>query len=102
MFKKALLPYRSPYDLLLEIIQEQLNADVIACVLENSSLFPGTLVLEGCVVLRRRGKVKTIQIGGEDIELEDRDDDFGNDGVTMGETLIVECAGDEAVGLVSK
>merc|ERR1712238_650220 len=99
MFEKSVLPYTSPYELLLEIIQEQLNSDVVGCVLENSSLFPGTLVLEGAIVLRRRGRKKSIKIGGDEIELEDSDDDFGNDGVKVGSTFVVECDGDEAIGM---
>ena len=99
MFEKSVLPYTSPYELLLEIIQEQLNSDVVGCVLENSSLFPGTLVLEGAIVLRRRGRKKSVKIGGDEIELEDSDDDFGNDGVKMGSTFVVECDGDEAIGM---
>ena len=99
MFHKAVLPYRSPYDLLVEIIEEQLNARVVGAVLENSSLFPGTLVLEGAVVLQRRGNVRSVELGGEVVEVEDGEDDMGNAGVRMGETLVVECSGAEALGV---
>lgn len=99
MFNKAVLPYRSPYDLLVEIIEEQFNAEVVGTVLENSSLFPGTLILEGAVVLRRRGRSKSLTIGGEVVELEDTEDNMGNKGVQMGDTFIVECSGEEAIGM---
>lgn len=99
MFYKNLLPYRSPYDLLVEIIQEQCNAEVVGTILENSSLFPGTLVLEGAVVIRRRGLKKSMNIGGEEIEIEDSEEVFGNDGVFIGDALVIECAGDEAIGM---
>ena len=99
MFWKSVLPYRSPYDLLLEIISEQLNADVIGAALENTSIFDGEVILGGAVVLRRRGRPKSITVGEETIEILDEDDDFGSLGVKEGELFVVECDADEAIGL---
>ena len=99
MFWKSVLPYRSPYDLLLEIISEQLNADVIGAALEDTSIFDSEVILGGAVVLRRRGRPKSITVGGETIEISDDDDDYGNLGVKEGELFIVECDADEAIGL---
>jgi hypothetical protein len=47
IFERSALPYSSPYELLLEIIEEQLNSKVVGCVLEPASLLEGNLVLGG-------------------------------------------------------
>ncbi|VEU39790.1 unnamed protein product [Pseudo-nitzschia multistriata] len=90
--------YRSPYDLLNEILSDQLNAEVIGCVLENTSWLGGNLALEGAVVLRRRTPVVESTLMGETIRAPDRDEDFGNS-VKGGEIFVVECDGDEAIGM---
>jgi len=99
MFWKSVLPYRSPYDLLLEIISEQLNADVIGTSLEDTSIFDNEVIIGGAVVLRRRGRPKSITVGGETIAISDEDDDYGSMGVKEGELFVVECDADEAIGL---
>ena len=99
MFVQSILPYRSPYDLLLEIISEQLNADVIGCALEDTSLFDGEVILGGAIVLRRRGRPREVKLGQETVEFSDDDDDFGSSGVTGGQVVVVDCSADEAVGL---
>lgn len=99
MFKKSVLPYSSPFELMAEIINEQLNADVIGCVIEDTSLFKGSTVLGGGIVIKRRGKTKNVKLEGENIEFDDDNDDYGNDGVIKGEVMIVECDSDEAIGL---
>ena len=99
MFWKSVLPYRSPYDLLLEIISEQLNADVIGAALEDTSIFDNEVIFGGAVVLRRRGRPKSVTVGGETIEISDEDDDFGSFGVKEGDLFVVECDADEAIGL---
>jgi hypothetical protein len=91
--------YCSPYDLLKEIIADQLNADVIGAVLENTSLLEGTLSMGGAVILRRRTPRKSVMISGERLTIRDDEEDFGNTGVTGGETILVECDVDEAIGL---
>lgn len=93
------LPYTSPYDLLKEIIGDQLNAEVIGAVLENTSLLEGTLVLGGAIVLRRKTPKKTMTINGEKLSVNDEEEDYGNQGIKGGETILVECDGDEAVGM---
>lgn len=94
--------YTSPYSLLLEIINEQLHSEVIACVLEEASLFEGNLVLGGAVVLQRRGKPKSALIAGERVDYVDSEDDLGNDDVLPGKLYVVECFLDEAVGLATE
>eukprot|EP00980_Cylindrotheca_fusiformis_P008300 scaffold1736_cov127-Cylindrotheca_fusiformis.AAC.114 len=93
------LPYTSPFDLLNEILEDQLNARVIGCVLENSSLLKGNIVLGGAVVLQRRTPTKTKSIMGEEVEFQDYDEDFGNVDVKGGDFMIVECDSDEAIGV---
>lgn len=93
------LPYSSPYDLLKEILQDQLNAKVIGCVLENTSLLKGNLALGGAIALQRITPTKTVEMGGEVIEYNDYDEEFGNMGVGAGSTILVECDSDEAIGV---
>lgn len=93
------LPYTSPFDLLKEILADQLNARVIGCVLENSSLLKGNIVLGGAVVLQRSTPMKTTNIMGEEVKFQDYDEDFGNFDAKGGELMIVECDSDEAIGV---
>jgi len=90
--------YRSPYDLLNEILGDQLNAEVLGCALENTSWLAGTLALGGAVVLRRKTPVVESTLMGETIQTLDRDEDFGNS-VKGGEIFVVECDADEAIGM---
>jgi len=99
MLEDSVLPYTSPFDLMNEIINEQLNAKVIGCIIENTSLSTGTISLGGAVVLKRMGRKKTQTLFGETIELDDEDDDYGNDGLKKGQVTIVECDCDEAIGM---
>jgi hypothetical protein len=99
MSEKSILPYSSPYEMMKEIINEQLNAEVIGCIIEDTSLFQGSTIFGGGVVIQRKGRKKTLSVNGEMIELDDEDDDFGNDGILKGETMIVECDFDEAIGM---
>ena len=91
--------YTSPYSLLLEIIDEQLNAEVIACVLEQTSLFGGNLVLGGAIVLQRKAVNKSTIIAGEQVDYVDSEDELGNEGISPKSLNIVECFTDEAVGV---
>jgi hypothetical protein len=91
--------YRSPYDLLVEILDDQLNAKVIGCVLENTSLIRGNLVLGGALVIQRNVATKRARLAGEDVEYLDPEETFGNEGVAGGEFMVVECDVDEAVGV---
>ncbi|KAL7479466.1 hypothetical protein ACHAW6_005190 [Cyclotella cf. meneghiniana] len=91
--------YSSPYQLLLEIINEQLNADVVACVLEQTSLLEGNLVLGGALLLQRKGRKKSATLAGERVDYVDSEDDFGNEGVYPQSTYVVECFSDEAIGI---
>ncbi len=90
--------YRSPFDLLNEILSDQLNAEVIECVLENTSWLGGTIALGGAVVLRRRTPTIETKLMGETLQTPDRDEDFGNL-VKGGEIFVVECDVDEAIGV---
>jgi hypothetical protein len=93
------LPYTSPFDMLKEILEDQLNARVIGCVLENSSLLKGSTVLGGAIVLQRITPTKTRKIMGEEVKFKDYDEDFGNIDAKGGEMMIVECDSDEAIGV---
>ena len=90
--------YRSPFDLLNEILSDQLNAEVIACVLENTSWLGGTIALGGAVVLQRRTPTIEKTLMGETLRSPDRDEDYGNF-VKGGEIVVVECDVDEAIGV---
>jgi hypothetical protein len=99
MFEQSILPYSSPYELLLEIIDEQLNSVVLGCVLENTSLLDGNLVLGGALLLQRKGVPKSSTILGEIVTYTDDDDNLGNDGVLPKSMYVVECFVDEVVGV---
>ncbi len=99
MYGKSILPYSSPYELMTEIINEQLNANVIGCVIENTSLFNGSIVLGGALILKRKTVKKTVSIDGETLIIDDSDDNLGNKGVNSGDLKIVECDCDEAIGM---
>lgn len=99
MFEQSILPYSSPYELLLEIIYEQLNSVVLGCVLENTSLLDGNLVLGGALLLQRKGVPKSSTVLGEIVTYTDDDDDLGNDGVLPKSMYVVECFVDEVVGV---
>jgi len=93
------LPYTSPFDLLREIIDEQLNAQVIGCVLENTSLLDGTVAVGGAVILQRKIPEQEVKMNGEVIgKIRNMDEDYGNE-IPGGETIIVECDVDEAIGM---
>jgi hypothetical protein len=91
--------YASPYSLLLEIINEQLNAEIVACVLEQTSLLEGNLVLGGALLLQRKGRKKSTTIAREKVDYIDTEDDFGNEGVLPQSLYVVECFSDEAIGV---
>ena len=99
MFQKSVLPYSSPYELMNEIINEQLNAQVIGCFIENTSLFNGSIILGGALVLKRKAVNKEVMIDGESVMMNDSDDDLGNEGITGGKVIVVECDCDEAIGI---
>jgi hypothetical protein len=94
----AMLPYTSPFDLMREIIETQLQAQVMGVVLENNSLLTGTLALGGAVILQKKTPKKSVSIAGESLAVDDQDEDYGT-GIKGGETYIVECAVDEAIGM---
>jgi hypothetical protein len=91
--------YTSPYDFMREVIEDQLNAQVIGSLLENSSLLDGTLALGGALILRRLVATKSVTIAGEQLQITDETEDFGNAGILGGETVLVECNADEAIGM---
>jgi hypothetical protein len=91
--------YTSPYDFMREVIEDQLNAQVIGALLENSSLLDGTLALGGALILRRLVATKSVTIAGEQLQISDNEEDFGNEGILGGETVLVECNADEAIGM---
>ena len=92
-------PYTSPYDMFKTILKDQLKAEVIGALLENTSLLEGTTVLGGVLVLRRITARKSTVIAGEALSVSDKYEDYGNDGILGGETFVVECDVDEAFGM---
>jgi hypothetical protein len=92
-------PYTSPYDMLVEILENQLQAQVIGAVLENTSWLPSTIAMGGVLVLRRKTAREKISIAGQEIVISNEEHDYGNPGVTGGETFLVECDADEAIGM---
>jgi hypothetical protein len=98
MFEDSMLPYSSPYELLNEIISEQLNSEVIGCVLEQCSLLEGNLVVGGSLLLKRKGVERKTTLAGETVSYSDDDDDYGNEGVLPRSMYVVECFSDEAIG----
>ncbi|KAL7542861.1 hypothetical protein ACHAXR_012159 [Thalassiosira sp. AJA248-18] len=99
VFEESIMPYSSPYELLLEVIDEQLNSEVMACVLEPTSLLEGNLVLGGALLLRRKGVEKSTTLSGEVVSYTDDDDSLGNEGVLPRSMYVVECFSDEAIGM---
>ena len=99
MFEDSMLPYASPYDLLLEIVDKQLNSEVAACVLEPTSLLEGNLVLGGALLLRRKGVRKSLELAGEAVSYTDDDDALGNEGVPLRSLYVAEYFADEALGV---
>lgn len=95
----SILSYSSPYDLLKEIISDQLNSDLIGVIVENTSLFNGSTILGGALLLKRRGKTITFNADGQKLCFENEKDDYGNDGIAKGTTFIVECDCDEALAM---
>lgn len=95
----SMLPYTSPFDLMREILQDQLQARVIGALLENTSLLDGTLTVGGAILLQRLTPKQTMTINGETVSIDDEERDFGNDGIVGGETILVECDVDEALGM---
>ena len=91
--------FTSSFEMLVNIVENQLQADVVGCVLENTSLLDGTTVIGAAVVLRRKTARKDVSIMGTKYIVDDEEEDFGNTGIQGGETYVVECEADEALGL---
>jgi hypothetical protein len=58
MSNQSILQFSSPYELLIDIIDKQLNSKIVGCVLESTSLLEGNLVLGGAILLERKGVAK--------------------------------------------
>ena len=99
MFNKSMLQYSSPYELLIDIIDEQLNSKIVGCVLESSSLLEGNLVLGGAILLERKGVTKSSVLMGEVVKYTDDNDALGNERVLPRSMYVVECFSDEALGI---
>ena len=99
MFNKSMLQYSSPYELLIDIIDEQLNSKIVGCVLELSSLLEGNLVLGGAILLERKGVTKSSVLMGEVVKYTDDNDALGNERVLPRSMYVVECFSDEALGI---
>eukprot|EP00977_Amphora_coffeiformis_P007779 scaffold1697_cov180-Amphora_coffeaeformis.AAC.15 len=91
--------FTSPYDMFRAVIKDQLKAEVIGAVLENTSFLEGTTALGGVLVLRRITARKSTTIAGQTLSLSDETEEYGNEGIVGGETIVVECDADEALGM---
>jgi hypothetical protein len=93
--------YDSCYAMFREIIRDQLNAEVIGTALEQISLLgdDNSSVLGGVLILRRLAPKKKIRLAGEDVVVIDNDETYGNDSIRGGETVLIECQPDEAIGM---
>ena len=71
MFSNSIMPYSGPLDLLCEMIENQLRADVTCVFIENTWLLSDDLVLGGACVLERRAtyEEKSIERGRTTNEL---------------------------------
>lgn len=99
MLNKSMLQYSSPYELLIDIIDEQFNSKIVGCVLESTSLLEENLVLGGAILLERKGVPISSTLMGEVVKYTDDDDDLGNERVLPRSMYVVECFSDEAVGI---
>ena len=101
MFNNSIMPYNGPLDLLCELIDNQLRADITGVFLENSWLLDNNIVLGGACVLQRRGtyEEKTVQIEGQNVSFTTECEDKEADLVESGDIFLAECDTEEAVGL---
>ena len=110
--KEQQSPYRNPFDLLIEIISEQLNANVIGCILENTYILdPNIIQLDGAIVLQRKfpnasstSSMDKVMIEGKEYKVTSSKSTSNNketnvNNVTSGDILIVECFAYEAVAM---
>jgi hypothetical protein len=87
----------SPFGMMKEIIEDQLKAQVIGVVLENTSLLQ--TALGGVLLLKRKMGTKSMVVAGETLTINDEKEEFGCVGIRGGETIVVECDADEAIGM---
>ncbi|KAI2503647.1 hypothetical protein MHU86_10843 [Fragilaria crotonensis] len=95
----GILPFSSPFGLMNEILEDQCKAQVIGALLENTSLLEGTLAVGGAIIIRRMTAKTTTKIAGEEVSVNDDSVDYGNTGISGGNTVLVECSVDEAIGM---
>lgn len=95
----GILPFSSPFGLMKEIVEDQCKAQVIGALLENTSLLEGTLAVGGAIIIRRMTAKTTTRIAGEEVSVNDDSVDYGNTGISGGNTVLVECTVDEALGM---
>ena len=93
------LPFSSPFGLMKEILEDQCKAKVIGALLENTSLLQGTLAVGGAIIIQRMTAKTTTKIAGEEVSINDDTVDYGNTGISGGNTILVECSVDEAIGM---
>jgi len=87
---KEFSPFDSPYAMLQEIMAEQMNAQVVGAVLENTSLLDtASVTVGGLVVLQRLPT--TVRLAGETVRVPEDDENS--------EIILVECDADEAIGV---
>jgi hypothetical protein len=96
--EEGIQPFTSPFGLMKEILGDQCKAKVIGALLENTSLLDGTLAVGGAIILQRITAQKKMTIQGEELSVNDDTVDYGS-GVQGGETILIECDVDEAIGM---
>lgn len=101
-------PYSDPFDLLIELIEQQLRSKIIAVALENTSyrVSEGIVQLGGVCIIQRqpppkesRGRIK-IALETVDIPVQEEEELASNDDeVETGDVYVVECDAEEAIAL---
>jgi hypothetical protein len=101
-------PYKSPFDLLIELIEQQLRSKIIALALENTSyrVSEGIVQLGGVCIIQRqppqKGSKGQIKIALETVDIpvqEDEEATSNDDEVKTGDVYVVECDAEEAIAL---
>lgn len=102
MFANSILPYSGPFDLLCELINDQLRADVVGLVLEDTWLLDG-LIIGGACAIERKPLIeeKTVRIEEENIVYQTEVEDTKADLVSSKDTQIVECDSEEVIAMAA-
>jgi hypothetical protein len=92
---RSVVPYRNTYDMIHKrIIQDMLHADVVGCLLENTSLLDvgSGMTMGGLIILQKQPKM--VKLFGESVPIPS-----SFDGINSDDICFVECHVDEAIGM---